>query len=153
MQKKGISPLITAVLLISLVISLVAVFIIWSQRNIKTTIGKAEQSQMKLSCTTDIDFDILDACYFSSDTIQVTVKNNKDKAINSGFLLRINNDIKASYPLTKVEAHGSTTFNAPLPNEEIKEIIVIPKIKSESLNPIVCLDQGLNLKVGDINPC
>ena len=76
-KKRGISPLITAILLIGLVITLVTVAITWSQRNIKSTMGKAEESQVKLSCVTDVGFDILDACYTSivnDNVIQIEIK-------------------------------------------------------------------------------
>ncbi|MAG50105.1 hypothetical protein CL621_00510 [archaeon] len=164
-KKRGISPLITAILLLGLVISLVTVVIVWSQRNIKSTMGKAEESQVKLSCVTDVGFDIIDACYTSianDEVIQIKIKNNKDKPLNSGFMLMfrdgINKNImKASYPFTKeVKAYETTTFFTSLPNidllpkDEIKEITVIPKIKSEELTPEICLHQEVDLKVGVI---
>ncbi len=159
-KKRGISPLITTVLLLGLIISLVAVFIVWSQRNIKTTMGKVEQSQMKLSCATDVSFDILDACYTkieSYDGIKITVQNKKDKPINAGFMVRIvgeDTSVNPSAPDTILGANAVKTFTVPFDVEgDIKEISVLPKIRSEKEKPAVCSNQALSLRVEDINPC
>ncbi|MAG50406.1 hypothetical protein CL621_02060 [archaeon] len=158
-KKRGISPLITTVLLLGLIISLATVAIIWSRSNIKTTLKGAERSYIKLTCK-DVEFDILSACYEpieSYDGIKITVKNNKDKPINAGFMVRIiggDTSINPSAPDTSLDANDVKTFTVPFDVEgTIKEISVLPKIRSERENPVVCTNQALNLKVDDIKPC
>lgn len=158
-EKRGLSPLITTVLLLGLVISLVTVFIIWSQRNVRTTIGKAERSQMKLSCTTDVDFDVLDACYTSINgykAIRIQVVNNKDKPINAGFMVKIfgeDTSINPSSPITTLEANAVETFTIPHNVKNIQKINVIPKIRSEELDPIICSDKTISLNMEKIEGC
>jgi len=161
-KKRGISPLITAVLLLGLVISLATVGIIWSQRSIRTTMGKAEQSQMKLSCATDVSFDVLSACYTrigKYKAIEIKVRNNKDKPINAGFMVRIvgentelinTEELNPSSPITTLEANAVITFTVPHNVKNIQKISVIPKIRSEKSYPTVCSGQALNLKIDGV---
>jgi len=88
MNKKAVSPLIATVLLIAFTVALGAIVMNWGESFVRKTQDTAsEASEGKLECTMEVDFEVINAEYFESDstdnaTLSVLIRNAGDKEIS-----------------------------------------------------------------------
>lgn len=88
-NKKGISPLIATVLILGFTVALAAVIMTWGQsftRQIQES--TTQQTNVQLTCATDVIYDISNACYINDTALKLTVKNDANKQIEK-FQVRI----------------------------------------------------------------
>src|SRR3989344_2644641 len=90
-NKKGLSPLIATLILVVIAIAAGAL-IMWFGRDYLTTIDTSiDDSSGRLSCSTDIDVDVMNACFDPSlSVINFIVANKRNtKIVNDNFYLQI----------------------------------------------------------------
>lgn len=155
MHKKGISKIITVVFLILLVfVVILIVFIV-----VKGIMNSSkEEVEQEITCLTEVDLAILDACYELSDVNSgdekikfILVNKNNFNYDTKYFLLnarRIGEDSAFGVPTNMPETLKGLEqrqFEAIVDNpQEIEEIIFIPKIKQEKG---YCYGQTIKFKV------
>lgn len=85
MQKKGISAVITMVLIVLLVF--VAVVLVWGVVR-EVIFSSSEKLSKSTVCSTNIDLDITDSCYSDlTDNISITIRNNNGFNYHTEFFM------------------------------------------------------------------
>ena len=132
LKKRGISPLIATVLLVGITVTAASVLLIWGKGYVKDIQEKqGELSQGRLSCSTDIEIDIV-----SAESGFITVEN-KGKGRIDAFLLRIidtrgeavNQDVQISIEpgeIKKVPFSGNPDKIDVIPKVRISEGLFQP---------------------------
>ncbi len=151
MEKKGLSPIIATVLLISLVVVLAAIIFMWARGFISEQIEKAGQSA-EAACT-GIDFDA-EQTPVSSTIIKLNIVNRGNVPIYSFHIEQIKSGGDTEITEFKnagVPAEGTTEVSVTL-DPTTNEIILYPAIlgniqDSETKSPYTCLEKGLTLKI------
>lgn len=156
MKKRGVSTFTAETLLIAATIGLATILVMWSQGLFNDLMEEGSLTTTKtISCTFDIDLKIVDACY-DSDSIDVTIDNNKDKSINGDLLLiRIegNNVVtRPTPPNTNLEPFEREVIYTQYDPSfgVIKKISIIPRIE-ENGKAVFC---SMNkIETTSIRPC
>ncbi len=85
-SKKGLSELISIILIIGIVIALASFIMLWSTNFLKQTTEETSLTAEKaITCTTDVELAISEVCYDSK--IHINIENKKDRQIDGEFLL------------------------------------------------------------------
>ncbi len=86
MNQKGLSELISIVLIIGLVVALATLVFYWSSNLISKSTSEADITLRKtINCFRDIELVITDVCY--DNKTYISLENRKDGSINGEFLL------------------------------------------------------------------
>ena len=84
MNKRGVSEVIAAVLLVAIVIVIIAIIFTWSYNFVQK---KARESKENLYCQ-ELDIAVRQSCYEES-TARIAIKNNKDIAVLDDSMVRL----------------------------------------------------------------
>ncbi len=145
----GVSNLLALIILVALVFFIGATVYLFSQR---ITIERIQDIDKDKICN-DISIRILEACYDSQ--IRIRVESQAQKQIDNGFIIRVFGDNPTSIPslpFTVLEGLNIKDILVPYEEEmgQISEIMLIPKVKNEEGEQIVC---DLKSDKISINPC
>ncbi|MBI2499184.1 hypothetical protein HYV88_02990 [Candidatus Woesearchaeota archaeon] len=124
MQKRGISELVGAVLVILIIVVLfVIVFFAFDVKKYVSNLGENPCDEVKI--------DVKSACY-NKEKIIIKIENNGNIDVNNGFLFKIyGNEVYdiPSVPLTLLGGFGTKEIN--LPYEEfmgkLDKVVILPK--------------------------
>lgn len=146
---RGVSNLVTLVILVALVFFIGTTVYLFSQR---ITIERIQDIDKDKICN-DISIRIREACYDTQ--IRIKVESQTQKEINNGFIIRVFGDNPVSIPsgpFTVLEGLNIKDILVPYEEEmgHIKEITLIPKVKNEEGEQIIC---DLKSDKIAINPC
>jgi flagellin-like protein len=152
MNKKGISPLISTVLLIGFAVALAAIVFTWGQSFTKETAERTQQStRTALICSTELDFDISNVKCTSGvlENVQITNKGNIEIRALKFRVKNANGDVKI-YDFNSVddrlEPFGIKTYSTAfdVSDPEMVEAIAIIDIDNED---VVCSQRVVGSKI------
>src|SRR3989344_2580762 len=151
MQKRAISPLIATILLIGFTVAIATSIMLWSRGLTESAIESASKSQLKLSCTQDIEIDVKKSCY-TNKQVEIIVENKKG-SVSGGFLIKIvgsgSTDVVPASPTSDIKPQEVEKIIALYDNSvtgSIEEIVIYPKLKVED-KVITCDAQAVTLRV------
>ena len=166
-MKKGLSPIISTVLLILMVLVIASVVFIWAKYIVKDS---GEEAQAQQLCS-EVDFVVGDFCY---ETIEVenletglteityrfrfNAKNNAEEPELYRFIISLDYGGETK-PLDSFENTELGDYDAKnietYPLEDIsgiKKIKIIPKVKKD-MNIFVCEEQGVEINWEQVKEC
>jgi len=144
--KKGIEPLVATVLIIGFTIVLAALVMKWTGTFFTTTTTRtSEASDVAITCTSDIQFSVEDAC-IEGNTIKLLLQNKGTQPIESFVFQVTGKEAQTTNSLTGLSIYASNFFlanytsipYASLPNE-IQRVKIYPKILVQG-NEEVCTE-------------
>ncbi len=155
MKKRGVSPLLSTVLIIAFVVVLAAFIFGWGKGYIEDlTESAGEKTEEKIFCLQSVGFEISTLCYSSDKgTLKVGVDNRGKKDI-TGLIFRIKYlDGSADAVLSGTEKVKSGTFPIKEANLEVfeveydktknlKEIEIIPKGILKQGKEVTCIESS-----------
>ena len=155
-NKKGLSELISIILIIGIVIALASFILLWSTNFLKQTTEETSLTAEKaITCTTDVELAISEICYDSK--IYISIENKKDRQIDGDFLLiKVEGDkeilLQPTPPGTNLLPFDKKRIELTYFPEvgTIKKISIIPRIKGNN-GYIFCttsIVESSNVKAG-----
>lgn len=149
-NKKGISPLLTTVLVIAFVVVLSALIFGWGRGYIENLTKSAEGTEERLLCLQEVSFKISSLCYNSRDGILKIGIDNRGRREIVGVIFRIKyedesadaileQDIKSGeFPIK--EANLEVFEIGYDKTKDLKEIEVIPKCIFNQVKEVTCIE-------------
>lgn len=158
LKKRGISPLIATVLLIGFVVAISLLAMLWGRTLVKEQIEKrAPISQQKLECQTDIEIDVVEACYGNPvGAVNVKAENKRSNYIN--IKGRIDGDkgvqvVLGSSPLYEYETRSLKFVYDDAIVGIPSTIQLMPMIYDEESGVTVTCDQQNVMVTSKLYPC
>ncbi len=135
-NKKGLSELISIILIIGIVIALASFIMLWSSNFLRETTEETSLTVEKaITCTTDVELAISEVCYDSK--IHINIENKKDRQINGDFLLiKVEGDkdvlLQPTPPGTNLLPFDKKRVEVTYFQEvgSLKKISIIPRIQT-----------------------
>ena len=134
MDKRGISDVISAVLLILLVIAAIGTLAFYITNFLKN--DALEKEQLYFNCIKDVEIELLDVCY-RGNILDIKIKNKKSVFLGDFFLVEVGfgngsvQNIPTAYN-TRVAPYETKIVSMPYYSGTTK-IKVIPQIESHSI--------------------
>lgn len=164
-EKRGVSPLIAAVLLLAFSVALGAVVINFSRTSAEDLTETAGQSIDAVKCNLDISISIPNVrgvpfiCYNRSNTgnLEVLVENKAEVDLEGVQLIIFDDDERPyNYHLaTALDAHGRTKYDVNLTGTGFvfppSRLLVSPILTAKTSSYEVCND--VRLDIGDFCKC
>jgi len=125
MQKRGISELVGAVLVILIIVVLfVIVFFTFDVKKYISNLGENPCDEVKI--------EVKSACY-NKEKITIRIENNGNTDVSNGFLFKIyGNEVYdiPSAPLTLLGGFGAEEINLPYENfmGKLDKVVILPKV-------------------------
>ena len=159
-EKRGISPVITTVLIISIVVVISGIIFIFAKNSLEKAKEEAEGERL---CS-EVEFSVADFCHEQIDTDEgrksIITFNGVNEAGSSfdGFLISTDyggNIIPVStLPYSELDSGEAKTLHTEVLEDinDIKKIEVIPRIKSDNQN-VICNKNSETFDWEEIGEC
>ena len=131
-MKKGISPLVTTVLIIAFVITLATVIILFGQKFVEKSTQRVDvQTDDQTICLQDVNFDIIAACYLNPSRLKVVILNDGKKDIRTLItrLYESSNDVFNVKKDAVIRAGESGPIEFNVESADLKQIEMIPIVR------------------------
>ena len=154
-SKKGISPIIGAILLISLIVGMGIGYFVWMRGNIFKT-GEAQSEQAVCG---DVLFFAGNVCYtVSAGDVQIkfSARNDANELDLEGFTVYLDYEggTKSVSVNGELKSLDSGVFNSEFVEypANMKKVRIVPMIGQED-NPLICGGKGFTIVWGEIDSC
>lgn len=155
LSRRGISPLISAVLIIGFTVALGSVIFLWASSFLEERTEKSLAiSEAEVSCTLDVSFSVDSACYDNNNVVRITVSNNKNTDIRT-FIVRVEGSLGSKVVdvvgVDKLRAKQLESISITVQDNigSLERVVLIPTIAS-GIKEAQCSDQQVKV---DLIPC
>lgn len=150
-KKKGVSPLVATVLLISFTVAIIVLVIIWGRNYIEEKAQKeGTLAELGSECM-NVDFGFVEACRKGTpEVLSITLKNKKPRAIDAFvFQFKEGGSIDPVDVLQKLPGDEQKTFEVA-PKEPgffpADSVNMIPRLKAGAGVYVPCSSKALEIK-------
>lgn len=166
MNKKAVSPIIAAVLLVVITIAIGATTMAFIRSLSDQNLASAQEKSEKISCGTDVAFEVVainnaykicNGTTAGVDWVAATLKNKGSKDIKSFRLVALGTDnVEIGTNSTSIakDSYGKVniTFNSSN-SGAVSEFVIEPVIQAAPGSDIICSDSEVTWKTENMGTC
>lgn len=153
MSKKGISPLVSTVLIVAMVIVIAMIIFMFSGRLVKkTTVNSQEMGQDQIMCYSGLLFSLKSACAKGPGAVSLIMENNGQKDISSfGVRVYLSNSDVDEYKINGLDVGElDTKLLNGLDVSDVKKLEIYPSLR-KGFKRWVCVDNIVSFEVSEGN--
>ncbi|PLW80734.1 hypothetical protein C0585_01150 [Candidatus Woesearchaeota archaeon] len=158
--KKGVSPIIAAVLLVVITIAIGATTMAFIRSLSDQNLASAQEKTERIACGTDVSFSIVaisdeyKICK-GTDYLEASIRNTGSRAIKDFRLVALGDNISTveENRASNLAIDSYSTMNITYTAENVSEFVIEPIIQGQPGQDIICSDSALTWQAVNIENC